>query len=147
MSKYLSKVKLSIGQDGTVPPIAPAGDTFDLIGNLTAVGGPSVTKGEIEHTDMESTVKEFFGDLPDNGEMTFTAQRNVGDLGQAAAFADSQAQTQRNIEVIWLDPSDDSVVETYDFVGEVMDWNQDASIGSTLTVNGRIKIVGAITVT
>ncbi len=144
MAKVLSKSKLSIGQ-GVAPGVAPGADTFDLIGNLTALSGPEISKDEIEHTDMESTAKEFFGDLANPGSMNFTANRNFGDAGQTAARDDSQAQVLRNIRIERLDPSDLSVLETVDFIGEVMEWNEDAAQASVFVVTGRIKISGTLT--
>lgn len=146
MAKVLSKTKLYIGQ-GVAPATAPGVDTFDEVGNLTAVTGPDFSKDEIEHTDMSSTAKEFFGDLKNPGSLNFTANRNFGDSGQAAALADVQAQTQRNIRIERIDPSNDSVLETADFIGEVMEYSEDASQASVFTITGRIKISGDVTIT
>ncbi len=144
MAKVKSKSILYIGQ-GDGASVAPGADTFDAIGNITALSGPSFTKDEIEHTDMDSTAKEYFGDLPNAGEITFTANRNFGNAGQTAARSDAAGETQRNIRIERLDPSDDSVLETADFKGEVMEWTEDATQGSAFTVTGRIKITGDVT--
>lgn len=146
MAKVISKAILYLGQ-GVAPGVLPAGDTFDTIGNITALSGPEVTKDDIEVTDMDSTAKEFFGDLPNPGSISFTAFRNYGNAGQEAARADVFQQVQRNVRVERLDPADDSVLETIDFVGEVMEWSEDNSQGSGATVTGRIKISGAVTIT
>lgn len=146
MAKVLSKSVLYIGQ-GVAPGVAPGADTFDTIGNLTALSGPEISKDEIEHTDMESTAKEFFGDLPNPGSINFTCNRNFGNAGQTSARADVLQQVQRNIRVERLDPADDSVLETVDFVGEVMEWSEDAAQASVFTVTGRIKISGALAIT
>ena len=146
MAKVLSKSVLYIGQ-GVAPGVAPGADTFDVIGNLSALSGPEFSKDEIEHTDMDSTAKEFFGDLPNPGSINFTANRNFGDAGQTAARADALQQVQRNVRVERLDPADDSVLETVDFVGEVMEWTEDAAQASVFTITGRIKISGDVTIT
>ncbi len=146
MAKVLSKSKLYIGQ-GVAPGVAPGADTFDQVGNVTALSGPSYSKDEVEHTDMESTAKEFFGDLTDYGEITFTCNRNFGNAGQTAARTDAGGQTKRNIKIERLDPADDSVLETADVIGEVMEWNEDATQGSPFTVTGRIKLSGTVTIT
>lgn len=146
MAKKLSKSRLYIGQ-GVAPGVLPGADTFDKIGNLTATSGPEFSKDDIEHTDMDSTAKEFFGDLPNPGSFNFTANRNFGDAGQSAYRDDAQAQVQRNIRVERLDPADDSVLETVDFVGEVMEWSEDSSQSAPHTVTGRIKITGSVTFT
>ena len=146
MAKVLSKSVLYIGQ-GVAPATLPGADTFDTIGNITAISGPEFSKDEIEHTDMDSTAKEFFGDLANPGSINFTCNRNFGDAGQEAARDDVAGQTQRNIRIERLDPADDSVLETVDFVGEVMEWNEDAAQASVFTITGRIKVSGAVAFT
>jgi len=144
MAKVLSKSRLYIGQ-GIAPGVLPGADVFDRIGNISAATGPELSKDDIEHTDMDSTIKEFFGDLANPGSVSFTANRNFGDAGQIAARADAQAQTQRNVRIERIDPADDSVLETVDFVGEVMEWSEDSTQAAPFTVTGRIKISGALT--
>lgn len=144
MAKLLSKTRLSYGQgDGDV--IAPGADTFDIVGNITAVTGPDSSKDEVEVTDMDSTAKEFFGDLKNPGSLNVTMNRNIGNVGQTAMRTDSAAQVRRNIKIERLDPSDLSVVETADFKGEVMDWSEDSSQGAPYTATVRIKITGDVT--
>lgn len=146
MAKVLSKTRLFLGQ-GVAPGVSPGADTFDRIGNISAASGPELSKDDIEHTDMDSTIKEFFGDLANPGSISFTANRNFGDTGQDAARDDAQAQIQRNVRIERLDPADDSVLETVDFIGEVMEWSEDATQASPFTVTGRIKISGPLTFT
>lgn len=145
MAKVLSKSRLYLGQ-GVAPGVLPGADVFDVIGNLTAVSGPELSKDDIEHTDMNSTIKEFFGDLANPGSISFTANRNFGNVGQTATRADAQAQVQRNVRIERLDPADDSVLETVDFIGEVMEWTEDSTQASPFTVTGRIKISGPLTI-
>ena len=146
MAKVLSKSVLYIGQ-GVAPGTPPGSDTFDKIGNLVSISGPEFSKDEIESTDMESTAKEFFGDLPNPGSLNFTCNRNFGDAGQTAARTDVQAQIQRNVRIERLDPADDSVLETVDFIGEVQEWTEDAAQASVFTITGRIKVSGSVTFT
>ena len=54
---------------------------------------------------------------------------------------------QRNFRIERLDPANDSVLETANFYGEVMEWTEDATQGSPMTVSGRIKINSDITIT
>lgn len=144
MAKVLSKSVLSIGQ-GVAPGVLPGVDTFDIIGNITALSGPEFSKDEIEHTDMDSTAKEFFGDLPNPGSISFTCNRNFGDAGQSAARDDVLIQTQRNIRIERINPAGGATLETVNFVGEVMEWTEDASQSTVFTITGRIKISGAVT--
>ncbi len=146
MAKILSKVKVFIGQ-GVAPAVLPGADVFDSIGNLSAASGPELSKDDIEITDMESIIKEFLGDLANPGNVNFTAFRNIGDAGQEKARADAQLQIQRNIRLEFLNPADSVVLETIDFIGEVMEFTTDATQASPLSLTGRIKISGALTIT
>lgn len=146
MAKVLSKSVLYIGQ-GVAPATPPGSDTFETIGNLTALSGPEISKDEIEHTDMESISKEFFGDLANPGSISFTCNRNFGNAGQTAARTGAQEQVQRNIRIERLDPADDSILETVDFIGEVMEWSEDAAQASVFVITGRIKISGTLSFT
>lgn len=146
MAKVLAKNVLYIGQ-GVAPGVAPGADTFDIIGNVTAITGPELSKDEVEVTDMDSVNKEFFGDLANPGSINFTCNRNYGNTGQTRARTDAQAQTLRNIRVERLDPSDDSVLETVNFVGEVMEWSEDNTQGAAATVTARCKITQDLTFT
>ncbi len=146
MAKVLSKTRLSYGQgDADVTP--PGSDSFDVCGNITAITGPEFSKDEIEITDMDSTAKEFLGDLKNPGSMNVTFNRNVGNVGQERIRTDAQAQIRRNVRIERLDPSDDSVIETADFVGETMEWSEDSSQSAPFTATSRIKITGDVTYT
>lgn len=140
MAKKLSKSKVYIGQ-GVAPGVAPGADVFDSISKVISVSGLDTTKDDIEHTDMESTAKEFFGDLANNGSLSFTCNRDFGDAGQLAARNGANEQVLRNIRIERLD-SDLTVLETVDFTGEVMEWNEEAAQASPFTITGRIKASG-----
>ena len=144
MAKKLSKTFLYIGQ-GDPDTTTPAADTFDKFSNLITTSGPEFEKDDIEHTDMDSTLKEFFGDLANPGNFAFTANRNYGDAGQSAARTLVQGQSQKNIRVTRIDPDDDSVLETVDFRGEVMQWSEEFSQGQAAQITGRIKISNTVT--
>lgn len=144
MAKVLSKTRLSYGQgDGNT--VDPGADTFDIVSNQVSVTGPEFSKDDIEHTDMDSPGKEFFGDLPNPGSVNLTMNRNIGNVGQAAMRADAQAQQLRNIRLERLNPADSSVLETADFKGETMEWSEDSSQAAPFTATARIKISGTVT--
>ena len=146
MAKVLSKTVLSYGQ-GDGDTVAPGVDVFDVVGNVVSITGPEFSKDEIEHTDMDSTAKEFFGDLPNPGSVNISINRNVGNVGQEAMRTDVQGQVRRNIRIERLDPADDAVIETADFVGEIMEWSEDSSQSAPFTATARIKITGDVTYT
>ena len=143
MAKKLSRTQLFIGQGDPVTT-TPAADIFDRMANIITTTGPEFSKDDIEHTDMDSTLKEFFGDLANPGNFNFTANRNFGDVGQDVVRGLVQGQEQRNIRIRRLDPADNTILETADFVGEVMEWNEEASQGAVFTITGRIKISGEV---
>ena len=146
MAKALSKTEMYIGQ-GDPASVAHAGDSFSRFTNLITSTGPDFSKADIEHTDMDSTAKEYFGDLVDSGNFAFTANRNFGTAGQAAARDLVQGQEQRNIRLLRKSTADGSTLETVEFIGEVMEWSEEASQGTAFTVSGRIKITEAVTFT
>ena len=145
MAKVLSKLNFYIGT-GVAPTTPPGSDTFNEVGNVTALSGPTISKDQVETTDMDSVVKEYLGDLADTGELSFTCNRNYGNTGQTAIRTDALGATQRNFRIEKLDPADDSVLETYNFYGEVLEWSEDHTQGSVATVSGRVKLASTITV-
>ncbi len=144
MAKAKAKVRIALGE---LPPDPdPTLDTYTLIGNVSSGSGPNVSKSEIEHSDFDSLAKEFFGDLPDPGEISFTANRNFGNTGQTTARTDAYASgQQRNCRVQMLDASDDTVLETIYALIEVMEWSEDWANAQQYTVAARFKISGAPT--
>lgn len=149
MAKLRSKATFEIGQTvkaSLSDPLDPATETaWDTVSNRTTITGPEATKSDIENTDMDSTSKEYFGDLPDNGSINISGNRNFGNAGQAAARTQAGSNLTRAMRVQWLDPSDDSVQETAVFFGEIMEWSVDASQGSANTFTTRAKITGDVT--
>ena len=146
MPKKLSKTQLFIGQ-GDPATTTPAADTFDRVGNLITTTGPEFSKDDIEHTDMDSTLKEFFGDLANPGNFNSTLNRNFGDIGQGVLRTLVQGQDQKNIQIKRLDPADLAILETFDSVGEVMEYSEEAAQGSAMTATIRIKFTGSPTFT
>ena len=144
MAKVLSKTRLSYGQ-GDGATTAPGADTFDVAGNITAITGPEFSKDDIESTDMDSTVKEFFGDLKNPGSLNITFNRNIGNTGQDRIRTDAQGQITRNVRVERLDPKDDSVIETADFKGESMEWSEDSTQAAVFTATCRLAIRSDVT--
>lgn len=150
MAKVPSRINLKVGQASGGG--SPGTDTFNEVGHLTDVSQSGGAKNEIDATDFDSTAREFFGTLPDAGSIEFEGFRDVGDVGQDDAthgvrvLQATQAE-QRNIKIEYLDPSDDSVLETADFIGEVMEFNVGGTQDNMLTISGRIKISGEVTYT
>lgn len=65
-------------------------DSFIKVGNLSAIPSlPGPEKNEVDVTDFDSTAVETLGDLPDNGEFTFSGYYNDEDAGQEVLFADA----------------------------------------------------------
>lgn len=146
MAKKLSKTQLFIGQ-GDPATVTPGADTFDRVGNLITTTGPEYSKDDIEHTDMDSILKEFFGDLANPGNFNATLNRNFGDVGQSVVRDLVQGQLQKNIQILRLDPADNSTLETFDSVGEVMEYSEEAAQGTAMTATIRIKFTDAPTFT
>lgn len=145
MAKVLSKVKLYIGNT-TPPPTPPSSDAFTLVGNVVNLDGPGLSKDQIEHTDMDSTAREYFGSLPDGGELSGTLRRNFGDAGQALVRGNALAAggTQRAFKIERISATG-AVLETVTFAAEVLQWSESAQNQAPFDISFSIKITGSPT--
>lgn len=116
---------------------------YTPIGNLTNIGTPTLTKGETEVTDFDSTAREFLGTLPDNGELAFSGMMNEGNAGQDVMFEDAQdadAPT-RNFR---LDFGRQAV--RFSFAGWVKTFGYTAGgVDEAYGFDGTIRITGPVT--
>lgn len=116
---------------------------FVKVGNLTSVPAPSIEKGEVEVTDLDSVAREYLGTLPDNGEIAFSGYGNAADAGQAILRADATdpESVERNWEIRFTRQG-----MTCAFSGFVRRYMAFSAGGpdEALTMEGAIRITGAI---
>jgi hypothetical protein len=87
-----------------------SGATPTVVGGLSNIGAPEITRDTIEETNHESPdgYKEFIGGLKDGGEFTVEGTFAKGDTGQAAIMAHINQDTdggKKTIEIIFPDTS------------------------------------------
>lgn len=121
----------------------PGGGTYTAVGNLTNIGSPSLTKGETEVTDFDSTAREFLGTLPDNGEVPFSGWMNEGNAGQEILYDDANdaASPTRawRIDFVRQDAR-------FSFSGWVRSFQYTAGgIDEAYGFTGAIRVTGAVT--
>lgn len=63
--------------------------TFVVVGRLTNLPAPQLTKEDIDVTDFDSTAMEFLAGLPDGGELGFSGNFDYTDPGQLIMLDDA----------------------------------------------------------
>lgn len=119
---------------------AASPEVFSAVGDITSIGGPSITKDEIEVTALDSSAKEFIGALDDPGELSLEVNMNFQDAQQVLLRGDAEGNTLVNYRIIWNDVSSTQV----DFTGEVMEFTVNTEAQDAVKASIRIKISGAL---
>lgn len=87
--------------NGTILQISVGSPTsFLTIANATNVAFANGTSPEVDVTDMTSAAMEYLLGLPDGGTLTADINTDMGDPGQAAAYAAKEARTRCEIRVV-----------------------------------------------
>lgn len=87
--------------NGTILKISVGSPTsFLVIGNAHDITFNNGTSAEVDVTNLTSTWKEFLLGLPDGGTVTATIDTDLGDVGQAAAYAAKNARTACDLQII-----------------------------------------------
>lgn len=135
MAKALSKAKLYIESD-TTP------QAYSAVGNLTSVGVPSAEKAEVDMTDMDSTAAESLPGMSDFGEAAFSGFYNPESPGQALVISDAQDPdaATRNFRIDLT-----NLNKRFSFEGYVLRANIQAELNSAYTLEGAIRVSGAVT--
>jgi len=132
--------KLAIGTDAD-PPV------FTNIPGVTGFTLPAPVKGEIEVTDLDSTAKEYIGDLPDNSEISF--QLNLKKKSSGTGFHAAQEALEAAADDDELYPFRATlpapISKTYTFMAIVKSFVPNAATGTQLTATVTIKPSGAVT--
>ncbi|MEM9388627.1 MAG: hypothetical protein AAGA68_26540 [Pseudomonadota bacterium] len=146
-AKRMSKARFYLGD--TLPaPASNGSETYTQVGGTVTVNGPGPSKQMVDVTDMEDNAMVFLSDVPDGNTMTITGFVDETDAGLARLEADAFIDNARRwCRVESLIRADNSVVATYDFLGEVQDHGIEHSRGSSVPINATVKISGPITKT
>lgn len=116
-------------------------EVFTTVGDVVSIGGPNITKEEIEVTALDSTAKEFIGALDDPGELTMELNWNPQDAQHVNLRSDAEGTTVRNYRIVFNDVSSTQV----DFAGEVMEFSINTEPNDAVKASVRVKITGSLT--
>lgn len=72
------------------PPSAP---TYVVVGGVEGITVPGFAREDVEVTSLESTAREYIGDLPDTGESSFTLMLQRGASGTAYQVGQQRLET------------------------------------------------------
>lgn len=119
------------------------GSAYDLIGEVTVIDGPTVTKEPMDVTNLDSSAKEVADPgLYDPGEISIEFNVYGLDTGQLALWTDFIAGTIRNVQVTRTDAAG----TTFTQEGIVTSIGTgSAAVGEKVTGSATIKLSGAIT--
>ncbi len=123
--------------DGASPEV------YTTISQVSDISGPDGSAGEIDVTDLSSTVKEFKRGLTDNGSVTSTLMFIPANTQHAQLRADFNSATEvsRNYRITFTD----SPMTTWTFSGYVASLSITNSLDSSTTASLSLRIKGAIT--
>ena len=120
MPKYRSKIRIAYGTQD--PPTDYTTDTFTTVPHILTIDGPAIRSPKVDLGDMDSIQSEVTADVPENPEISGTLRYNTGNAPQNFLRDNAGTGERRNIQVTWLDPSDDSVEMTLDYIGEILEF-------------------------
>lgn len=117
-------------------------EAFVVVPEVISIGGPQITKGDIEVTNLDSTAKEFISDLKDNGALDCEMNWLPNDATQTLVRSDAEGSTGGNWRIIW--PATGGNVQV-DFFAEVNSFTINTEPGAQATASWTLKISGALT--
>lgn len=129
------------------PPTAP---TYVVVGGVEGLTLPGIAREEVDVTALDSTAREFIGDLPDTGEASFTLMLRRGASGtdyqvgqqrmEALAIANTVVSFQFD-----LPPGATTTPARYTVQGFVKAFQVVAQVRDALKANVTIRFTGAPT--
>ena len=134
-----AQLLIGTADDGGVT--LPASDTFTAIGNVRTISGPSGDKGEVDVSDLASQGREYLGNLPDNGEVGFTAWHNEEQATQTTLWADYNDATDshiRNYRITFADGT------SYTFLAYIKTLSHGVELEDGIGLEGSLRVSGPI---
>lgn len=115
--------------------------TYTEVSEITDWSGPDGQATVIDTTHLQSTYKEFLMGLPDEGQVTFTMNRDFSDAGQSACIAAREARAPIGFKMTYSD----GTYQTFDAV--VLSFSISGAVDDKVPASMVIKITGAVTTT
>lgn len=128
----------------------PASPTYVVVGGVEGFTLPGIAREDIEVTALDSTAREFIGDLPDTGESSFTLMLRRGTTGTDYAAGQQRLEalaisgTVVNFQVD-LPATATTTAARYTVQGYVKAFQVTAQVRDALKANCTIKFTGAPT--
>ena len=119
------------------------------VGELTDIGGPSISVDDVEVTSHQSTDahREYEAGLVDAGEMSIEGNLTSGNANQLKDIADARAKVDLDVEYPpYLDGANWKCMY-FDLNGILTAWEPSAPYEDKLSFSGSVKISGKPTLT
>lgn len=115
-------------------------ETFNAVGDVTNIGGPSGSASILPASDLDSTHVEKAIGLLDEGQVSVEGHFAANtDTYQAQMRTDRNAKTLRNMRIIF------SNGEQADFACYIMTFNVGAQVDTLIAFESTLEITGAVT--
>jgi hypothetical protein len=119
------------------------GSSYVAIPNIKTLNLPEISRTQIESTDLQSTDKEFFGGMRDNGSIAITQKWTDANYADWVSVDDGKPRTYR-ITVTGISEGDDAVTpKVFDAV--LMKLSQPIEMDAQLMTAVELKVTGAVT--
>lgn len=116
-------------------------ETFNTIGEVLNIAGPSGSAPEIDITNLSSTAREFSMGLPDEGNISLTCNWDPDDTYQLQARTARNAQTLTNFKITCTD----TPATTITFAAYVTEWSLNFDIDNVGKLTIGLRLTGAAT--
>ncbi len=117
-------------------------EVFNNIGEVKSIQGPDGQAAEIDTTNLSSAAREFNMGLPDEGNVSISANYDPADTYQTAVKTARDNQTQTNFKITCADTSTTEIT----FAAYVMRFSLAWDIDNVAMLDMTLRITGAITI-
>ncbi|MDX1388469.1 MAG: phage tail tube protein [Acidobacteriota bacterium] len=114
-------------------------ETFNAVGDVKRIGGPTGSATVLDASDLDSTAREKKMGLFDEGQISVEGNWTGADTYQDQMRTDRANKTQRNFQIAFANG------DIADFAGFVLTFDVAAGVDELLTFASTIEITGAVT--
>lgn len=114
-------------------------ETFNAVGDVKAIGGPTGSGTVLDASDLDSTFKEKVIGLLDEGQCRVSGNWTGSDTYQDQMRTDRAAKTLRNFKIVF------SNGDTADFAAYIMTFDVSAEVDTLLRFECVLEISDAVT--
>lgn len=135
----------TFSSQGTILKVK-VGTTFQNVGQVRQISGPSLQAESIDVTDISKTWKEYIVGSIDGGEVSLELLLDPSDAQHVVLRSAMVAREKRDFEIEWTqtavapDPA-----KKVSFSGYVTGFEFNAALDEALSANVTIKVTGEVT--